>query len=225
MGGWLPTALLALAVAAALFPFARRDKGALQFLAAALLLALAGYAWQGRPDQPGSPKAPPGDLQLADDDFTTLRPDLLGRFDRAAFWNTLADSYRRRGDMHGAAVILETAVERNPGNFSLWIAYGYGLVANGGDMMSPASQLAFQRAAQLAPQHPGPQFFYGLALARGGNYEEAERVWSELLPGVPADSLYHSAIVERIAAVRLALSTGAPLAPAPVPTPARPAAP
>ena len=49
--GWLPVILLVLAIAAALYPFARKDKGALQFLAAALLLALAGYSWQGRPGQ------------------------------------------------------------------------------------------------------------------------------------------------------------------------------
>ena len=52
--GWLSIVLLALALVAALWPFVRRDRGALQFLVAALLLALAGYSWQGRPDQPGS---------------------------------------------------------------------------------------------------------------------------------------------------------------------------
>ena len=66
-------------------------------------------------------------------------------------------------------------------------AYGYALVVHGGNMMSPAAQLAFQRAAAIAPDHPGPRFFYGLALAQGGNYDEAERVWRELLPTIPAD--------------------------------------
>ena len=32
----------------------------------------------------------------------------------------------------------------------------------------------------LAPDHPGPPFFYGLALAQGGNYDEAERIWRRL---------------------------------------------
>ena len=52
--GWVAMIVLALAVAAALFPFVRKDKGAFQFLLAALLIALAGYSWQGSPSQPGS---------------------------------------------------------------------------------------------------------------------------------------------------------------------------
>src|SRR5205085_11861393 len=79
--GWAIMAAFALLAGAGLFWFARRDKGALQFLAAALLLALAGYAWEGHPSMAGSPKAPPAHQQIRDNDFQTLHPDLLGRFD------------------------------------------------------------------------------------------------------------------------------------------------
>jgi cytochrome c-type biogenesis protein CcmH len=220
MGGWLAMILLALALAAALFPFARRDMGALQFLAAALLLALAGYAWQGRPGQPGSPKqAQAAAQEVADDDFAVLRPELLGRFDRAANWMTLADADRRRGNPHGAAEILESAIRSNPRSYALWLAFGYSLVAGSNDAMSPAAQLAFERADRLAPTHPGPRFFYGLALARGGNYQGAYQIWQSVLPNVPQTSPYHAAITERMAAVREAAETGAPLRPAPPPPP------
>ncbi|HVQ08539.1 MAG TPA: tetratricopeptide repeat protein [Allosphingosinicella sp.] len=222
MGGWLAMILLALALAAALFPFARRDLGALQFLAAALLLALAGYAWQGRPGEPGRPKqAERAVSDLPDDDFAVLRPELLGRFDRASYWMTLADADRRRGNPHGAAEILQSAIRGNPRSFALWLAYGYSLVAGSDDAMSPAAQLAFERAAQLAPTHPGPHFFYGLALARGGNYQGAYQIWQGLLPNVPQTSAYHAVITERLAAVREAAETGAPLRPA-TPPPPRP---
>lgn len=222
MSGWVLMILCALAVAACLYPFVRRDRGALQFLAAALLLALAGYAWQGLPDQPGSPKAhAPARAEMPDDDFAILRPELLGRFDRASYWMTLADADRRRGNPHGAAEILQSAVQRNPRSFSLWLAYGYSLVAASDNMMSRASQLAFDRANQLAPRHPGPRFFYGLALARGGNYEAANGVWQQLLQTVPADSQYRTVITERLAAIREAATTGAPLRPAPPPQPRR----
>lgn len=220
MSGWVFMVLLALAVAAALYPFARRDTGALQFLAAALLLALAGYAWQGNPAEPGSPKGQAAAAgALPDDDFAVLRPELLGRFDRASYWMTLADADRRRRNPHGAAEILQSAVRSNPRSFSLWLAYGYSLVATSDNMMSRAAQLAFERAAQLAPRHPGPRFFYGLALARGGNYEAANGVWQELLPSLPADSQYRAVVTERLAAIREAATTGAPLRPAPPPQP------
>ena len=220
MSGWIAMILLALAVAAGLYPFVRHDRGAVQFLAAALLLALAGYAWQGLPDQPGSPKAKASARQeVPDDDFAILRPELLGRFDRASYWMTLADADRRRGNPHGAAEVLQAAVQRNPRSFSLWLAYGYNLVAASDNMMSRASQLAFERAAQLAPRHPGPRFFYGLALVRGGNYEAANQVWTELLPTVAPDSPYRAAITERLAAIRQAAETRAPLRPAVPPQP------
>lgn len=220
MSGWLLMILFALAIAAGLYPFVRRDTGALQFLAAALLLALAGYSWQGRPSEPGSPRNGAAPIaELPEDDFAILRPELLGRFDRASYWMTLADADRRRGNPHGAAEVLQAAVQRNPRSFSLWLAYGYNLVAASDDMMSRASQLAFERAAQLAPRHPGPRFFYGLALARGGNYEAANQVWTELLPTVAPDSPYRAAITERLAAIRQAAETRAPLRPAVPPQP------
>lgn len=206
--GWIMMAVPALLVALGLGLFLRRDKGAVQFLAAALLLALAGYSWQGHPGLPGAPKRAPARQQLPDSDFATLRGDLLGRFDRAWTWMNMADGYQRRGDSEGAARVLQQAVRLNPRSADLWVAYGYALVVHGGGMMSPAAQLAFSRAARIAPAHPGPRFFYGLALAQGGNYDEAERVWRALLPAVPPGSQYRAAIEERLQAIAQARASG-----------------
>lgn len=221
--GWLTIVLLVLALGAALWPFVRKDRGALQFLAAALLLALAGYSWQGRPDQPGSPKSEEGRQAVPDDDFAILHPDLLGRFDRAYSWITLADGDRRSGNPLGGAQVLESAVRANPRNYALWTAYAYALVAANADLMSPASQLAFERAYRLAPNHPAPVFVYGLALARGGNWDQAEQVWREQLQGLGNGyPLYRVAIEERLAAIREARQSGTPVRPA-TPPPSRPA--
>jgi cytochrome c-type biogenesis protein CcmH/NrfG len=206
--GWPIMIAAALATGAGLAWFARHDKGALQFLAAALLLALAGYSWQGHPGMAGAPKRPPERRQLPDTDFANLREDLLGRFDRAWTWMNIADGYQRRGDSEGAARVLQQAVRRNPRSADLWVAYGYALVVHGGGAMSPASQLAFARAARLAPDHPGPRFFYGLALAQGGNYDEAERIWREVLAAVPPESQYRAAIEERLQAIAQARASG-----------------
>jgi cytochrome c-type biogenesis protein CcmH len=178
--GWLAMTGLALAAALGLGFFLRRDKGALQFMGAALLLALAGYSWQGRPEQPGAPKRPPERQQLPETAFDQARDDTFGRFNRAAMWLNLAEGYQRRGDHLSAAQLLQNAVRRNPRDIALWIGLGNALVMHGGGMMSPAAQLAFQRAAALAPDHPAPPFFYAEALAQSGNYGEAERVWRQL---------------------------------------------
>jgi cytochrome c-type biogenesis protein CcmH/NrfG len=213
--GWLAMIAAALAIGAGLGWFLRHDKSALQFLAAALLLALAGYSWQGRPGMAGAPRRPPERAQLPDTDFANLREDLLGRFDRAWTWMNIADAYQRRGATERAARVLQQAVRLNPRSADLWVAYGYALVVHGGGMMSPASQLAFTRAARLAPNHPGPRFFYGLALAQGGNYDEAERTWREVLANVPPDSQYRAAIEERLQAIAQARASGQ--IPGPVP--------
>lgn len=224
--GWLPVILLVLALAAALYPFARRDKGALQFLAAAILLALAGYSWQGRPGQAGSPKSAEAPRQVPDDDFAMLHPDLLGRFDRAFAWMQMADADRRNGNPLGSAQILESAVRANPRSYALWIAYAYSLVAvstgpeNPTGMMGPAAQLAFERAYRLAPDHPGPAFFYGLALSRSGNWGAAEQVWTQQLQGLGSEyPAYRAVLTERLAAIRQARSTGMPVPPATAPGP------
>jgi cytochrome c-type biogenesis protein CcmH len=218
--GWVPVVLLVLALAAALYPFARKDKGALQFLAAAMLLALAGYSWQGRPGQAGSPKSAEAPQAVPDDDFAILHPDLLGRFDRAFAWMQMADADRRNGNPLGSSQILESAVRANPRSYALWIAYAYSLVAVNDNQMSPASQLAFERAYRLAPNHPGPAFFYGLALARGGTWDGAEQVWTQTLQGLGSEyPAYRTAITERLAAIRQARSTGTAVAPATPPMP------
>ena len=151
-----------------------RDKGALQFLAAALLLALAGYAWQGRPGIAGAPKAPPERQQLPDSDFAKTREDMLGRFDRAC---VLADHGRRlpapRRHRRAPPRCSSARSARNPRNPDLWVGLGNALVVHGGGMMSPAAQLAFDRAARLAPDHPGaalllrPRARAGRQLRRG----------------------------------------------------------
>jgi cytochrome c-type biogenesis protein CcmH/NrfG len=214
--GWAIMIAATLLVGAGLGYFLRNDKGAAQFLAAVLLLALAGYSWQGHPGFAGAPKSAPEHVQLPDSDFANLRGDLLGRFDRDWTWMNMADGYQRRGDSEGAARVLQQALRSNPRSADLWVAYGYALVVHGGGQMSPASQLAFSRAAQIAPQHPGPRFFYGLALAQGGNYDEAERIWREVLTAVPPESQYRSAIEERLRAIAQARASGqipAPVAP------------
>jgi cytochrome c-type biogenesis protein CcmH len=205
--GWLIILILALLTFAGLWFFVR-DKAAVQLLAAALLLALAGYAWQGRPGLAGRPKAPPTRQQVAESEFAAMRQNLLGRFDFAATWLTIAEGYQRRGDTRAGVQVIQRGLAEAPNDADLWVGLGNALVIHANGMMSPAAQLAFQRAARIAPNHPGPAFFYGLALAQGGNYAEAERVWRQLLASAPASATYRATIEERLRAIDEARARG-----------------
>jgi cytochrome c-type biogenesis protein CcmH/NrfG len=207
--GWLFVLVMALAIFAALWRFGRLDRGGLQFVGAALLLALAGYAWQGHPGLAGSPHRPPEHRGLPDSEFAKVRQDLIGRFNTADRWLTIAEAYSRDGDTQGAAQIIEAALREHPDDPDLWVGLGNALVIHGGGLMSPAAQLAFDRAAALAPNHPGPKFFYGLALAQGGHLDEAEKVWRDLLATAPPNAMWRGAIEERLQAIEQARATGA----------------
>lgn len=206
--GWAIILLLAVATGAALWPFVRTDKAALQFVAATLLLAMAGYAWQGRPKLEGRPKPPPARQQLPESAFAQTREDMLGRFDRAWYWLNLAEGFQRRGDTRSAAEVIRSGLRGAPNDADLWVGLGNALVVHADGMMTPAAQLAFQRAAQIAPDHPGPRFFYGLALAQGGQFDQAERIWRDLVAEAPAGAEYRRTIEERLQALEQARAAG-----------------
>ena len=179
--GWLVMLLLAAAVLLGLWRWVRRDMGALQFLAAALLLAFAGYAWQGQPGVAGAPKAQAKDEALPDSDFTQLRRELLGEFDAAGPWLTTAEALSRGGNTLSAAHMIRGQLDKNPRDMDLWLGYADILLQHAGGMLTPASEMAFNRAAQVAPDHPAPRFFYALALARMGQFEAAEQYFQQVL--------------------------------------------
>ncbi|HYD38445.1 MAG TPA: tetratricopeptide repeat protein [Allosphingosinicella sp.] len=195
---WLALLLLALAAFAAIWRFGRLDSAGVQLLAAALLLALAGYAWQGRPDLSGRPRPPSARQPIAQTPFTLLRRDLFGRFDAADFWLILAESRWARGDTADAARAIRAGLRARPRNAILWTGYGHALVLHGGGILSPAADLAFRRAVGLAPDHPGPLLFYGLALADNGRFDEAERAWRRALALTPPTASWREGLEQQL---------------------------
>ena len=157
----------------------------LTLAAAAILFGCAGYAFQGRPHLDGSPRASAGrSPPMA---LTRARHTLTGQFDYADSWLNLADALASRGNTEDAAKLLQAQVARHPGDFKLWLGLGNAL-ADHSRTLSPAARLAFARSAELAPGHPAPPFFLGLAEARSGNPQEAARLWREILAGAPANA-------------------------------------
>ena len=56
--GWLFAIVLAVLTLAGLYFSKRCSRLALELAGAAILVALAGYGWQGSPDTPGNPVTP-----------------------------------------------------------------------------------------------------------------------------------------------------------------------
>lgn len=207
--GWVFILLLALILFLALWRFGRLDKGGLQFLGAALLLAFAGYAWQGHPALVGSPHRPPEHRGVSDSEFSKIRHDLMGRFNNADMWLNMAEAYERDGDTLGAAQIIEAGLRAHPRDPDLWVGLGNALVVHGSGM-NPAAKLAFDRAAALAPNYPAPKFFYGLALLQSGQIDEAEKVWRDLLATAPANAtMWRDAVQQRLQMIEQARAMAA----------------
>lgn len=191
--------LLALVAGLALWRLGRLAKAQVQLVAAALFLALAGYAWQGRPWLAGeAPSRPAAGQPGAESEFARTREALLGRFDRASQWLTIADSYQRRGDTQSAVAIIRSGLRRSPRDSDLWTGLGTALVAHADGLLTPASEFAFARAAELAPGHPGPRFYYGLALAQNGRFGDAEAIWRDIVATAPPKAEYRQVVAERL---------------------------
>lgn len=186
MTGWIVMLVLAGAVMLGLWRWVRHDKGALQFLGAGLLLALAGYAWQGQPGLAGAPKARENEEMRRPSEFSQLRRDLLGQFDAAGSFLTIAEARTMSGNTKGAVDVLRGRLEVTPNDMDLWLGLADALVQHAGGMLTPAAEMAFNRAGQVAPDHPAPRFFYGLALASNGQLDAAEQLWRQVLamPGI-----------------------------------------
>ena len=75
-------------------------------------------------------------------------------------------------------------------------------------------QFAFEKAAAISPNHPGPPFFLGLGLAQAGKLDEAGDVWRGLLARAPKDAPWKADLESRLAQIGQAPSAKA--APAPV---------
>ncbi len=207
--GWFAAIILIALVLFWLVRLAEFRGRQLEWLGAALLIGLAGYAWQGSPVLEGQPteprreRPPEGtadlDADLVDSDNATSER-----------WIQFAEALNRAGDHMNAAHSVQNGIETDPEDPDLWVALGNSLLLHGEGQMNPAAQLAFERASQIAPDHPGPPFFLGLALAQSGQLAEAESVWGELLQRTPEEAPWRADLENRLMSVANSLGRPSP---------------
>ena len=197
MSGWIALALL-IAGSLGLLALLKVRGPMLQLAAAALLVGAAGYAFGGRPGLAG---APAGEAKAqAPIPLTDFRHAFFGRFGPTEHWLLIAESFARRGETENAAKTLQAAVREHPGDPVLWVGLANALTDHSGGL-TPASELAFRRAIELAPGHPAPRFFLGLAIARSGDPQQGLAMWRELLAEAPADAGWRPLVEDAIRAV------------------------
>ena len=197
MSGWVGLLLL---VAASLgLLWALRVRGPMMHLSiVALLFGSAGYAFLGQPALPSSPRS--AEQRKPPIPLTNLRHAFFGQFTPTEHWLVMSESLASRGRTKEAAGILQSAVREHPGDPALWIGLGNALADHAGTL-TPASELAFRRAQELAPHYPAPRFFYGLALARSGDPKDALILWRKILAEAPADASWRPFVEDAVAAL------------------------
>jgi cytochrome c-type biogenesis protein CcmH len=215
--GWVMLALVG-AAAFGLLGLFGAPRNLWSFGAAALMLGATGYALQAKPGLAGAPAA--SKKVAVDEEGVTrmreLRGAMFGRFtslDTAFF---PADALIRSGNPDTAARMMLGAVRQEPQNAALWTWLGMTLVEADQGTMSPAAALAFRRATTLAPQHPGPFFFHGMALARAGQSAAAVPLLQRAYQLTPAGVAYRADVARALIQIRMlaAMQAQAPQAPA-----------
>lgn len=202
-GGWIALTLIGMAVLAALcFGGVARSQWAL--LGAAVLLAVAGYAWQQHAALPGRPAAGQTVSLALDAELIDLRGALLGRFTGDGAYLIASDALMRRGSRASGAQVVLMGLGAYPRSLTLWVGLGTALAQHDGGM-SPPARLAFDQASHLAPDHPAPPFFRGLAYARAGDLRAARRNWARALALCPPGVSYRVEIARRLAALDRAI--------------------
>jgi cytochrome c-type biogenesis protein CcmH len=195
---WLMIIGLTVGVGIVLLRWAKIDLSGQQLIAAFLMLGLAGYAWQGRPEAGGSPVSA-RNPRVAEDG--NVRRFLSTGFGTSADTLGYSDAWLKVGRPDLAVRVIKKGLDSNRANPDLWVALGGAMTRASDGVVTPAAQFAFDKAAALDPKHPGPRFFNGLSATQAGNMEEAARIWVSLYDETPPGALWRQDLEQRLTAL------------------------
>jgi cytochrome c-type biogenesis protein CcmH len=203
MIGWAIFAALAGVAAVALWLVRRPNRAAWQLIGAALLVAAAGYAWQGRPELFGHPadtaaKKPSATTMV----FAAERGEWMDTVGPEADVLASADAWLARGEPDYAIAIVKSYLAKRPGSTMLWLGLGNALVQYADGVVTPAARYAFDRAAALSPQNPAPAYFLGLDYALSGDFDTAAKLWKPILATAPPQAPWRAKLAMRLELLR-----------------------
>lgn len=217
-------ALAAFAIAAFAF---RLPRALWTSLAAALVFGLAGYATQASTDLRSAPAAAAAaEPELGEFDIVAQRREFIAdnEISRANLLYT-ADAMARRGRFIESSQLLAGITRENPRDFEAWLALGNTLVSHADGALTAPALYAYREAAALAPEHPGPGYFLGVALIQQGRFVEARQIWAETLANTPEGAKGRAPLAERLARLDELLGAAEAGAPVQAAPPAQPPAP
>ncbi len=167
-------------------------------VALALVVGAVGYAVTGTPEEPSAPAPKRTVNPELTPEAEEASKHLLENFGDVRAWLTLSDALIRAERADTAVAALQSGLKAIPGNADLWVQMGVALVAHANGQVVPAARLAFDRAARLAPDHPAPGYFLGLAWLQSGDVDRALATWEGLRARSPADAPWLPMLDERI---------------------------
>ncbi len=187
-------------IAAAIIVGGRIKGSARLAVIAATAAGLGGYMLAGVPGLPGASAR-----TVTDPNFGRKLEDprrgMTRRFGAVSQILQFSDAILRSGRTALAADYLAQALQRYPRDADLWVGYGNALIVHAGGLMTPAAEIAFARASAIAPDHPAPAYFAGVALAQAGDVAGARRAWRGLLARSDADAPWRADVEGRLAAL------------------------
>lgn len=198
MSGWVILFGLAAVTLGGLVLFARPKRGALELLGAALMLGIAGYAWQGNPALIGRPTPPRANHPASDTLFADERKIWLGTVGPEVQMLDAADNLIKSNDPDYAIAVLRSGIQRAPDSMILWLGLANALVTYADGVVTPPARYAFEHAAMLAPHNPAPAYFMALDYAQNGDLDTAEKMWRQILATSPADAPWRPLIAQKL---------------------------
>jgi cytochrome c-type biogenesis protein CcmH len=199
IGGWLAVGALTLAAFALAVLLLRLPREGFALFGAALIFGLAGYAWQGEPGQPASPKGETAEASTQGEAMVDGRAALFDRTQPPPDYLLTSDAFARRGQFDDAAGLLRRGLEENPDHLEGWLALGLALVGHADGFVTPAAVQAFGRARLIDPEHPGAEYFLGFAYLQSGEIRAARTVWAGLVDRSAPDAPWREGLEAEVA--------------------------
>lgn len=201
MIGWLAVGALTLLTFGIAAYMLRLPREGWMLFASTLVFGLAGYAWQGSPQQPSSPKPEPVRALQSGEAMVAARISLLDDTRQKPGYLITSDGFARRGRFGDAAGLLRRGLRENPEHLEGWLALAMSLVSHAEGVVTPAARTAYDRATAINPKNPAPRFFLGAAYLQAREFRGARAAWADLLEDTPEDAPWREDLENRVAAL------------------------
>jgi cytochrome c-type biogenesis protein CcmH len=201
MMGWAILIAMVVTVFVGLIVIAKLPRKAWEPLAAALVLGMAGYAWQGQPRLAGSPAKVQKEKGEAAAALIAMRADMDADYSAAKPYLITSDAFAREGNYRFAALYIQSGLRKYPKDAELWAGLGLQLMLAGDGTLSAPAKFAFERASTLNPALPTPGYFEGLSALFEGRAGDAVKRWQDVLDKAPAKAEWKPKLEGQIKAV------------------------